>query len=474
MLWIDYFNYYKCKVGFLAMDKTSAKNTKKRSWFSEVKKPIPLEALLIAGAAVILIRLLLTAIPSYQVDMGGYRAWSSYLAEKGPKGLYEAYHIVYAPAYMYLLWITGIIAKAFSVSAATHAYLIKLWAVAAELIGAYLIYKIGKKYGKERLGFILGVVYALNPGVFFNSSIWGQFDSISATLLVGMIYAFSVNRKMTAVVLYSLAILTKPQSALLTPLGILFYKDLFDFSKITKEKIIKSIKDTLVAICIGISCYFTVIYPFYYHMNLYEKMKSTSVVKDFIAETVDYFCWMPNLYLTSVEDYPYATANAFNLWTLLGGQPMNDSKILYILSFKTWGTILFLVSIGVAFAYLLKKRKSDFAMYFASFFIMASAFTFMTRMHERYLLPAIIFLTVSVLWKKWMAIPLAVLSICVTANHWYIYHLSWKEVFWLDNYDPVAMPFAFLTVLLVVFSGGLIIKQILPSKKIESDGCYPK
>jgi len=101
---------------------------------------------------------------------------------------------------------------------------------------------------------------------------------------------------------------------------------------------------------------------------------------------------MPNLYLTSVEDYPYATANAFNLWTLLGGQPVKDSNIFFILSYKTWGTILFLICIGIAFAYLLKKRKSDFAMYFASFFILSSAFTFITRMHERYLLPAIIFL----------------------------------------------------------------------------------
>ncbi|GAE89764.1 hypothetical protein [Acetivibrio straminisolvens] len=352
------------------MGNTRTKSAKK-GWIFEMEKPISQNAFIIVGVAIILIRLILTTIPSYQVDMGGYRAWSLYLAEKGPKGLYETFHIVYAPAYMYMLWITGIIAKAFSVNAATHAFLIKLWAVASELVGAYLIYKIGKRYGKERLGFILGVVYALNPGVFFNSSIWGQFDSIPATLLVGMIYAFSVNRKMTAVLLYALAVLTKPQSALLTPLGILFYKELFDFSNITKEKIVKSIKETLVALCIGFSCYFIVIYPFYYHMDLYEQMKSTSVVKDFIAETIDYFCWMPNLYLTSVQDYPYPTANAFNLWTLLGGQPpIFDSNTFFILSYNAWGTILFLISIGIAFAYLLKYRKSDFAMYFASFFIL--------------------------------------------------------------------------------------------------------
>jgi len=98
-------------------------------------------------------------------DMGGYRAWSLYLAENGPVGFYERYHVVYAPAYMYLLWITGIIAKAFSVNASTHAFLIKLWAVASELVGAYLIYKLAKSTKKKGLDLFWEWFYALNPGV---------------------------------------------------------------------------------------------------------------------------------------------------------------------------------------------------------------------------------------------------------------------------------------------------------------------
>lgn len=441
------------------------KKVKKNKKIRDNKKSIPSDVFAILSIAVVLIRLMLTGIPSYQIDMNGYYAWSRYLAELGPKGLYETFHIVYAPLYMYLLWITGIIAKIFSLNAGTHVYLIKLWAVASDLAGAYLIYKIGRKYEKERLAFALGIFYALNPGVFFNSSIWGQFDSIYSTLLVGMIYAFSVNRKMTAVLLYSLAVLTKPQSALLTPLGIFFYNDLFDFSQITKEKVKKAVKETFVAVAIGLSCYFIVINPFYYHMHIYENLKSTSVVKDFIAESIDYFCWMPNLYLASVEDYPYATANAFNLWTLLGGQSIEDSNTFFIFSYSTWGNILFLISIILAFVYILKNRKSHFAMYFSAFFIMASAFTFITRMHERYLLPAIIFLTICVLWDKRMLIPLGVLSICVAANQWYLYHLSWKEIYWMKRFDPVAIPFALLTVILVVFSAVLMVRDIIAGKK---------
>jgi len=95
------------------------------------------------------------------------------------------------------------------------------------------------KSTKRKAWIILGVVYALNPGVFFNSSIWGQFDSIPATLLVGMIYAFSVNRKMTAVVLYAIAVLTKPQSALLTPLAYFFTKNCLTFPTSQKKRLLK-------------------------------------------------------------------------------------------------------------------------------------------------------------------------------------------------------------------------------------------
>jgi len=67
--------------------------------------------------------------------------------------------------------------------------------------------------------------------------------------------------------------------------------------------------------------------------------------------------------------------------------------------------------------------------------------------------------------EKWMAIPLTVLSYVLLPTTGTYMICSWKDVFWLRNYDPVAMPFAFLTVLVVLFGAGFIIKQILPAKK---------
>ena len=55
---------------------------------------------------VLITRLLLTSLPSHKVDMGGYNYWSHYLADRGFEGIYET-HLVYGPAYLYLLFIFG-------------------------------------------------------------------------------------------------------------------------------------------------------------------------------------------------------------------------------------------------------------------------------------------------------------------------------------------------------------------------------
>ena len=69
-----------------------------------------------------------------------------------------------------------------------------------------------------------------------------------------------------------------------------------------------------------------------------------------------------------------------------------------------------------------------------------------TRMHERYLLPAIIFITICIIWDKKLFIPMSVISICALANHWYIYYMASKGTIWIPKYDTVAVLTAAVTV----------------------------
>lgn len=374
-------------------------------------------------------RLLLTLLPSYEIDMRGYQAWSAYMAEYGFSRVYDTFHIVYAPAYMYLLWFTGKIAKIFSLGYGTHVFLIKFWSVASDIIGGLLIFLIGKKYGKERLGLVLGILYSLNPAVFFNSSIWGQFDSIPATMLLGVIYCFNTKRSITAAILFGAAVLTKPQSAVLAPIVLILY-----FRKVSARKIILTILG-------GLSAYIFITLPFAANRPI---------------------LWIIDLYLKSGGDYPYATANGFNFWTLAKGQIVPDNQPFLGWTYAAWSLIFLTLVVIVSFIAILRNIKSAYAIYYTGYFICFAVFMFGTRMHERYLFPALIFLAVCILWNPRLWYSFVVLSLCHLANQWYIYYLSFRKVYWVSANDPIAYAIAVVTMLAMLYA---VYEMVLIIKK---------
>jgi Gpi18-like mannosyltransferase len=416
------------------------------------KLPLSTEAVLWIIAVAVAARALLTLLPSYKIDMGGYRAWSIYLSQKGFDGFYENFHVVYGPAYLYLLWISGKLAQLLSLSQFAHEYIIKLWAVFSDFIGGFLIYRIGGRYAKQRLGFLLGVAYVLNPAVFFNSSIWGQFDSIPAAMLLGVIYCFNFRKDIAAVMLFAASVLTKPQSMVLAPIVlILFFKDFSIFrghwEKSENREQAPENRKSWVELCLAIvgslAVYYLISRPFSSGRPIY---------------------WIADLYLRSGGDYPYATANGFNLWTLLGGQAVNDSAPFLGLTYALWSMLLLLAVCALSVYFLLKKKRSVPMLYLASYFLSFGAFMFGSRMHERYLFPAVIFLMASILWDTKLWIPASVLSLCHLGNQWYIYELAKKEIFWVSTRDSMAVFIALVTLMVMGYSAYYIFSKVVNAK----------
>src|SRR3990167_10923077 len=62
--------------------------------------------------------------------------------------------------------------------------LMKLPSIFADLGIGWLIYKYFEKEGKHKLGLILSAVWLFNPIIWYNSSIWGQTDSIVNLLVL--------------------------------------------------------------------------------------------------------------------------------------------------------------------------------------------------------------------------------------------------------------------------------------------------
>ncbi len=383
-------------------------------------------------ASILLFRLIITFISSYSIDMGGYVAWSKYLTEQGPAELYgsSGFHIVYAPFYQYFLWLTGEIVKLFSLPALLHIYFIKLWSVAFEVLGAFLIFKLSHKVNRTKQGLIIAMVYVLNPGVFINSSVWGQFDSIPATMLLGVLVLFEYKKHNLAALLFLIAVLTKPQSGLLLPVVLyLYFKD-FKWD-------LQFIKRLITGLLSGVFLYLAVVLPFYIPTD------KSSQIPGFL----DPFYWLFDLYFRSIKDYPYATANAFNLWTLLGGQIQEDTLPFMGLTYFSWGNILLVLALAYAFFCLFKGKASLYAITYFSFLVQFSAFFFMTKMHERYLLPAIIFIMLASVFDRRHLLTAGLLSLCVFFNHLYLYIISFDERYWLDRWDGLAIFLAAVTLL---------------------------
>ncbi len=571
---------------------------------SKPGKPISLRYLVCILIAVVAARILLSFLPCYKIDMGGYKYWSSYLAEKGFGNFGDFYrdvHCVYGPVYMYFLYVTGKIVNLFSLQGLGHEFFVKIWAVLSDIIGAWLIYSIGKKYNKEKLGLALGVLYALNPAVFFNSSVWGQFDSFTATMLLAVVYLFNLKKTSAAVFMYALAALTKPQSIMLLPLvAVLYFKD-FPWKKFSlyfkgkdksllKPACIESLKKLGLAVAGCMLIYAVIVIPFYKETHFYalkeisvydssmtgnlaaNKQTKTSgveesesskyadykavdgredtywasahsdsqwlsvdlgglheiskvdlswnweyakaydikvsddakswktvyseskgngrddtavfspvkaryvklectgrpfpvglikidensgAIKKAAYRFIDFYSWLLHQYTSSLNDYPYATANAFNLWMVLDKQTVSDKEVIaFGLSSGAWGYIFLAIISVFAMTLLIVRKKSVLALYYAGYFLTMGFFVFGTKMHERYMLPAITFAMLCILWDRRMIIPAVLLSLCSLGNQWHVYNAGNTDSNspWIRPDDQLGMLIAWVTVLVAVAS----------------------
>ena len=111
----------------------------------------------------------------------------------------------------------------------------------------------------------MALIYLVNPGVYINSSIWGQFDSIPATMLIGVIALFEYKKHNLAALLFLIAVLTKPQSGLLLPVVLyLYFKDI--------RMDLKSFLRLLTGLLSGLVLYYAIVLPFYLPTALADKL----------------------------------------------------------------------------------------------------------------------------------------------------------------------------------------------------------
>lgn len=271
--------------------------------------------------------------------------------------------------------------------------LVKLPSILADLGIGWLIYKYFKDHKKEGVGFKLALVWLFNPITWYNSSIWGQTDSI-VNLLGLASFSFLLKRKL-------------PLSGLLFTLSLLFKGSLVIFSPVLVAIAIKQgykLKD--------------------YLQTTFYILLTTILVSVWFHPNFDLPIWFLNLYKNRIlpGEIGYLTANAFNFWWLVDPGKIFDSQVFLGLTARLWG---FVITLGVLVfvIYLLTKKKISDSKIFLTLAVAALvSFIFMTRIHERYLYPFFPYATLLLGFIPSLWAPYIVLSTTHLLN---LYHLFW-------------------------------------------------
>lgn len=314
----------------------------------------------------LLIRILFAAVfQGFISDLEYFRQWALMAAKSNLVNFYrdmqsQQQFVNYPPFYIYFLFLIGKLFNLFGLTTLNwlSRLLLKLPAVIADVMTAYLLYQLARKYLSARVSYILAAFYLFNPVVWYDSAVWGQVDSVLTLLMVAGLLLIANGKTNFATIPFTVAVLMKPQGLFVFP--VLFFELLQR----------KKFSNFLIAVFYGAATTLAVALPFSTGFDL---------------------SWLVKLYFNTANDFQYASVNAYNFFTLVGANFVNDSKPFLFLTFKIWGYIFFAaVILFVTFLYYKSyKNKNNEALFFLAGLVMVfGAFTVLIRMHERYMFPA--------------------------------------------------------------------------------------
>ncbi len=315
-------------------------------------------------------------ITGYASDMSCWTAWSHAAAGKG---LFEIYSdmsfIDYPPGYVYILHILGSIGNLTGMECGSAAYnlLLKMPSIIADLIMAWIIYRICAKRLRHTMGLILAFLYALNPMVMLDSAAWGQIDAILALALAGYLIALYKENFIGATLFFVAGLLIKPQMLFFGPvLAVVFIK------YIANRGWGKAMKTFAISLFSGLGLFVLTVLPFTGNKEWY---------------------WIFEKYIGTIGSYNFITLNSANIYGMFGLNWMPIETVKWGLTLGVWGIIGIAATVVVYFVlgFLNKDRKNIFML---TVMLMTGIYTFGLKMHERYLFPVIVVMIIAYIYDN--------------------------------------------------------------------------
>lgn len=290
-----------------------------------------------------------------------------------------------------------------------YVFLTKLPSILADFGSAYIIYKFLEKLKNKKVAEIAALVFLFNPVIWYNSAVWGQTDSIINFFCLWSVYLFWKQKPSLAYFIYFVSLYFKGSLILFLPVI---------FILLLKSKI--QWWGKLLTVILVLLIFPVISWPF--------------------VRWMDPFSWLYHLYRDRVFGHQgnMLTANAFNIWALFYGIDFtrNDQSKFLWLNLKRWGQMLFALSIIPVFYRICKDKKLIIENVFWCLALLSMAsFVFLTNMHERYLYPAIPYLTIIIFLNKKYIIPYIILCLVFFLNMYHLWYIPGID--WLKNiYTP--------------------------------------
>lgn len=343
---------------------------------------------------IIILHLVTIFLPSFEIDMNVWKAWTQRLLTLGVTGFYASdYFSDYPPVYLYYLYIIGALFNFFfgmqSLFTQSFDIFFKFFSLLFNLSSAFIIYQIVRKHS-SKFALPASFIFLANPVLLFDASVWGQNDGIMIFLcLLSSYLLFNLKQAYIWAIVFSLAILFKFQSLALLPIFGVFLLSNFKIRSVILTSVL------LISFSLLLSL------PFFGLNNL-------------IPGLLD-------LFSKSSSTYPYASLYAFNIWAF-DGFWTSDSRVFLSVTLQTWGVILYLSAL-VPILFKLFKTSNPLNYYLAGGLSFLAFFILLTRMHERYIVPSLAFLTIALLVNnfKHNLITYSILSLISFLNLFYVY-----------------------------------------------------
>lgn len=247
-----------------------------------------------------------------------------------------------------------------------HLYLIllKLPAILADLGIAHLIHQFLAKGKYSKVAKFGAILFLVNPVIWYNSSVWGQTDSVINFFVILSLWLLFRNKPVLATLSFAVSLYIKVSLVIFIPIFLILF-----IKKFSVKQAIVSLVPPLAVFALP-----TLLFSFPHEP----------------------FSWLLEIYKVKVltNQLQVITANAFNFWGIFEGLAQRPHSLsLGPVSYQTWGLAAFLLGYIPLLYWLWKNPKAKTAIWvlaLASF----GSFMFLTNMHERYLYPLFPYLTI--------------------------------------------------------------------------------